>query len=169
MFALFEPLLPLSAVVFASFQPSLSSFVTHHIPVQGDVQRTHPYYFVFARNGRSPSRQPNIQATPRTGGYREAIVASPGKVLLSIDYSFIEVWHGGLPMFVPTFVAVSGRLSSIMSAGIWLLARSFLVVGPVQCPPSYFLFSFCVAVHVGGGVRGAVRRITAGRDHPGGG
>ena len=58
---------------------------------------------------------PNIQNLPRKGGLREAFVASPGHVLLIVDYSFIEL---------RTLAAVcearygSSRLAEVIRAGV---------------------------------------------------
>lgn len=53
--------------------------------------RAHPEYCVMVRNGRSAAQNPPIQQTPRRGGFREIFRASPGHVLVTVDYDFIEL------------------------------------------------------------------------------
>ena len=50
-----------------------------------------PRYTVIVRNGRATCGNPPIQQTPRSGGYRELFKASPGHLLLAVDYDFIEL------------------------------------------------------------------------------
>jgi hypothetical protein len=54
-------------------------------------ERAHPQYTIMVRNGRTSAQNPPIQQTPRKGGYREMFRASPGHVLVAIDYEFIEL------------------------------------------------------------------------------
>jgi DNA polymerase I-like protein with 3'-5' exonuclease and polymerase domains len=63
-----------------------STFLAH---LKGD--RAHPEYSVMVRNGRSSAQNPPIQQTPRKGGFREIFRASPGHVLVTVDYDFIEL------------------------------------------------------------------------------
>ena len=51
----------------------------------------HPSYRPLVRTGRTSCSGPNVQQLPRKGGLREAFVASPGHLLLAVDYSFIEL------------------------------------------------------------------------------
>jgi hypothetical protein len=51
----------------------------------------HPSYVTLKRSGRTSCREPNIQQIPRDGPLRLAFVASPGHLLLAVDYSFIEL------------------------------------------------------------------------------
>jgi DNA polymerase I-like protein with 3'-5' exonuclease and polymerase domains len=46
---------------------------------------------VIKRNGRTSAHNPPIQQTPRKGGFREIFKASPGHVLVALDYDFIEL------------------------------------------------------------------------------
>lgn len=62
------------------------SFLAH---LQSD--RAHPEYSVIKRNGRTSAHNPPIQQTPRKGGFREIFKASPGHVLVALDYDFIEL------------------------------------------------------------------------------
>jgi hypothetical protein len=55
------------------------------------TDRVHPRYTVLVRTGRTSCRSPNVQQLPRSGGFREMIVPSPGFVFLGIDYSAIEL------------------------------------------------------------------------------
>ncbi len=45
----------------------------------------------MVRNGRSSCGGPAIQQTPRKGGFREMFRASEGRLILSVDYDFIEL------------------------------------------------------------------------------
>ena len=54
-------------------------------------ERIHPRYQTLVRTGRTSCCSPNIQQLPREGGFREMVVASPGYVLLTVDYSAIEL------------------------------------------------------------------------------
>lgn len=54
-------------------------------------KRINPRYSLIVRTGRTSCRSPNIQQLPRSGGFREMIVPSPGFVFLGIDYSAIEL------------------------------------------------------------------------------
>jgi len=51
----------------------------------------HPSYQVLVQTGRTSCSGPNIQQVPRGDIFREAIVPSPGHLLLSVDYSFVEL------------------------------------------------------------------------------
>jgi hypothetical protein len=57
--------------------------------LQKDV--LHPRYTVLLRTGRTSCSNPNVQQMPREGGFRELFVASPGHLLLAIDYGYIEL------------------------------------------------------------------------------
>jgi len=59
-----------------------------HLGEEGVV---HPEYQVLVRNGRTSCKNPPIQQTPRSGGFREMFIASPGHVLVAVDYKFIEL------------------------------------------------------------------------------
>ena len=54
-------------------------------------ERIHPRYQTLVRTGRTSCSAPNIQQLPREGGFREMVAASPGHVLLTVDYSAIEL------------------------------------------------------------------------------
>src|SRR5262249_24744935 len=51
----------------------------------------HPRYRPLLRTGRTSCTGPYIQPVPRDGRFRRTFVASPGQLLLAIDYSFIEL------------------------------------------------------------------------------
>jgi DNA polymerase I-like protein with 3'-5' exonuclease and polymerase domains len=53
--------------------------------------RVFPKYTPIVRTGRTACSSPNVQQLPRTGGFREMIVPSPGFVFLGIDYAAIEL------------------------------------------------------------------------------
>jgi DNA adenine methylase len=54
-------------------------------------EHIHPAYASLVRTGRTSCSGPNIQNVPREGAFRRAFVASPGHLLLAVDYSFIEL------------------------------------------------------------------------------
>ena len=54
-------------------------------------QEIHPRYRIFVRTGRTSCSGPNIQQLPRGSHVREVIVPRPGKLLLTIDYSSLEL------------------------------------------------------------------------------
>jgi hypothetical protein len=51
----------------------------------------HPSYTVMVRTGRTSCSRPNIQQIPKDSAFRQSFVASPGHLLLAVDYSFIEL------------------------------------------------------------------------------
>lgn len=55
------------------------------------TKRIHPKYSTLVRTGRTSCSGPNIQQLPREGGFREMVVASPGHVLLTVDFAAIEL------------------------------------------------------------------------------
>ncbi len=54
-------------------------------------RRVHPRYVTIVRTGRTSCNGPNIQQMPRSPGFREIFVARAGHVLLTIDYSALEL------------------------------------------------------------------------------
>lgn len=50
-----------------------------------------PYLNPLVESGRASSTSPNIMNLPRSGGERECIVARPGHLLISTDYSTVEL------------------------------------------------------------------------------
>jgi site-specific DNA-adenine methylase len=55
------------------------------------TDKVHPRYTTMVRSGRVSCSSPNVQQVPREGDLRKAFVASPGHLLLEIDYKFIEL------------------------------------------------------------------------------
>lgn len=55
------------------------------------TDRIHPRYTTLVRTGRTSCSNPNIQQLPRSGGFREMIVPSPGCYFLTIDYAAVEL------------------------------------------------------------------------------
>jgi DNA adenine methylase len=53
--------------------------------------QVHPSYTTIVRTGRTSCADPNVQQIPRDGDFRRAFVASPGHLLLAVDYSAIEM------------------------------------------------------------------------------
>lgn len=56
-----------------------------------ETDRVHPRYEVVKRTGRTSAKGPPIQQTPRDAKFRELYVAPPGRLLVSCDYSYIEL------------------------------------------------------------------------------
>ena len=66
----------------------------HRHPITGHL---HPEFRLgFTRSGRACASKPNTQQAPKQGTFRELFTAPPGKVLLSADYSQIELVVAGL-------------------------------------------------------------------------
>jgi DNA adenine methylase len=51
----------------------------------------HPNYCIMVRSGRTSASRPNIQQVPKQPGFREIFTASPGNLLLSVDYAYVEL------------------------------------------------------------------------------
>jgi len=51
----------------------------------------HPRYRVLVRTGRTSCSKPNMQQIPRDDELRNIIVPSPGHLLLTVDYSYVEL------------------------------------------------------------------------------
>ncbi|QDV34650.1 DNA polymerase [Tautonia plasticadhaerens] len=56
-----------------------------------DADRIYPRYNPIVVTGRTSCSGPNVQQVPKAAGFREAIVASPGHLLLQLDYAAIEL------------------------------------------------------------------------------
>ena len=54
-------------------------------------ERVHPRYSTVVRTGRVSCHGPNIQQISRNSDFREIFVASPGSMLLILDYAAIEL------------------------------------------------------------------------------
>ena len=75
----------------------------------------HPEYRILVRTGRTSCRNPNMQQIPRGDAFRETIIASPGYLLLALDYAFIELVT--LAAICKTRFGFS-RLGDVISEGI---------------------------------------------------
>jgi hypothetical protein len=51
----------------------------------------HPSYSTMVRTGRTSASAPNIQQIPKDSAFRQTFVPSPGHLLLTVDYKFIEL------------------------------------------------------------------------------
>jgi hypothetical protein len=51
----------------------------------------HPSYSIMVRTGRTSASSPNVQQIPKDSAFRQTFVASPGHLLLTVDYRFIEL------------------------------------------------------------------------------
>jgi hypothetical protein len=61
----------------------------HHINPK--TSRVHSSYWAFLLSGRYGSRKPNLAQVPRSKKYRSCFRAEPGNVIISADYSNIEM------------------------------------------------------------------------------
>lgn len=57
----------------------------------GDGRARPTVYTMEAKTGRMSCRRPNLQQVPREGGYRACITADPGHLLISADFSGVEL------------------------------------------------------------------------------
>src|SRR5262249_40690961 len=64
----------------------LAEFLVH---LDHDV--VYPRYTPLLRTGRTSCSSPNVQQVPRAGGIRELFVATPGHLLMAVDYAAIEL------------------------------------------------------------------------------
>jgi hypothetical protein len=55
------------------------------------TSRVHPFYSVMVRTGRTSCNGPNVQQIPRDSAFRQSFTATLGYLLLTVDYSFIEL------------------------------------------------------------------------------
>src|SRR5262249_58039715 len=75
----------------------------------------HPSYSTMVRTGRTSASAPNIQQIPKDSAFRQTFVASPGHLLLAVDYRFIE-----LVTFAATAMHRYGRsnMADVIKAGV---------------------------------------------------
>ena len=67
----------------------LRSTYVRHLREAGT--RVFPHYTLLVRTGRTSCSRPNIQNLPREGKVRSCLVPSPGHVLITCDYSMLEL------------------------------------------------------------------------------
>jgi hypothetical protein len=94
----------------------------------------HPSYTTMVRTGRTSCRAPNVQQVPKDSAFRQAFVASPGHLLLAVDYSFIE-----LRTFAATALQRYGwsDMADVIKAGVDPHAHTAAMMFGV--PPEEFL------------------------------
>lgn len=63
----------------------------HQLVVNGDGRARPTVYTLGADTGRMSCVRPNLQQVPREGGFRACITADPGHVLISADFSGVEL------------------------------------------------------------------------------
>jgi P4 family phage/plasmid primase-like protien len=64
----------------------------YHLAVtRGDGRVRPTVYTMEAKTGRMSCVRPNLQQVPREGGFRACITADPGEVLISADFSGVEL------------------------------------------------------------------------------
>lgn len=70
----------------------VSSYGRDWVQVHPVTGRVHPdWQQIGAATGRMACRDPNVQQLPREGGFRKAVAAPAGRVLVKADYSQIEL------------------------------------------------------------------------------
>lgn len=63
----------------------------HELVTRGDGRARPTVYTLGAKTGRMSCVRPNLQQLPREGGFRACITADPGHVLVSADFSSVEI------------------------------------------------------------------------------
>lgn len=63
----------------------------HQLVANGDGRARPTVYTMQARTGRMSAVRPNIQQLPREGGFRACFNADPGHLLISADFSGVEL------------------------------------------------------------------------------
>lgn len=63
----------------------------HQLTANGDGRCRPTVYTLGADTGRMSCVRPNLQQVPREGGFRSCITADPGYLLISADFSSVEV------------------------------------------------------------------------------
>lgn len=63
----------------------------HQLVQRGDGRARPTVYTLAADTGRMSCVRPNFQQVPREGGFRACIVADPGQLLISADFSSVEL------------------------------------------------------------------------------
>jgi P4 family phage/plasmid primase-like protien len=78
---------------FRHFDHQLSGFLTpwQRAVLDGDGRIRPTVYTISADTGRTSSARPNIQQVPKRGGFRPCILADPGHLLISADFSSVEI------------------------------------------------------------------------------
>jgi len=77
--------------------------------------RVHPRFMYMVRTGRTSCRRPNMQNLPREQGMREVYKAPAGHVLVSIDYSQLELCTLAQDCYIRFG---KSRLGDMINAGI---------------------------------------------------
>jgi len=78
---------------FRHYSHQLTSFLVPYqrLVTEGDGRCRPTVYTISADTGRTSSARPNIQQVPKSGGFRECFVADPGQLLISADFSGVEI------------------------------------------------------------------------------
>jgi DNA polymerase I-like protein with 3'-5' exonuclease and polymerase domains len=104
----------------------IGTFLTpyQHVITQGDGRVRPTIYTLGTDTGRMSCVRPNLQHLPRQGGIRACLTADPGHLLISADFTGVEI---------RVAAALSGdtRLRTFLAEGVdlhWLIARQ--VFGP---------------------------------------
>jgi hypothetical protein len=101
-------------------------FLNHYeqAVTRGDGRVYPTVYTLGARTGRMSCARPNIQQVPRAGGFRACLTADPGELLISADFSGVE-------LRVAAAISQDQALISMLEQGVdlhWEAARQ--VFGP---------------------------------------
>lgn len=74
---------------------SATAALTRQVPLLENaarVGRIRPWFIFLVRSGRTACRNPNMQNPDSKGYFRSCFVAKPGNVLVSVDYSTLEMF-----------------------------------------------------------------------------
>lgn len=108
----------------------LSTFILGLLTAAGDNDVIHPHFLLHATvTGRTSSRAPNLQNMPVVAGpiIRDAFIAPPGRMLVEVDYSQLE-------LKIAAWYSKDAKLQAIYKKGgdAHVLAASEMYKVPVE-------------------------------------
>lgn len=124
----------------------------HQLATTGDGRARPTVYTLAADTGRMSCVRPNLQQVPREGGFRACLTADPGELLISADFSGVEL---------RVAAALSGdrTLRSILAEGRDLhLEVARLAFGPNATKADRYAVKRGVFGRIYGGGVGAISR-----------
>lgn len=82
-----------AVLTYRHHETALGTFLEpyHQLVVNGDGRARPTVYTLGTDTGRMSCVRPNIQQLPRSGGVRSCITADPGEMLISADFSGVEI------------------------------------------------------------------------------
>src|SRR5438445_219916 len=110
---------------------ALSAFLEPYAQLcaRGDGRVRPTIYTLAADTGRMSCVRLNLQQVPREGGFRACITADPGHVLISADFSGVEIRGAAALSQDATLIKLIAEEDAGRSDGLhWLIARQ--VFGP---------------------------------------